>query len=251
MINTQSSHEQHYKPLRGRFLDGKIIDILKNAFPMVGEKIQAAVAADIIKATEENAPTKEHVKPGQIVWLAVDVRVRADSPKKNFVPVILTFFSAQDVENLLSRTPKDEVIQDIIARWCLEAFAQGGLMSMRDIAVLLRCSGTTVSDHRIKYEEKYKVVLPSVGSIHDVGTCLTHKKQIVEKYVVQHMDPTTIAKQTNHSIAAVDRYLQEYNRVVTVRKMGKDVDEIHFTTQITKHVIKQYIELYEEFEKHQ
>jgi len=50
-------------------------------------------------------PLKDHLKPGQIVWNAVDIRTRADSKNPKFVPVILTLISEKDIEKLTKGVP--------------------------------------------------------------------------------------------------------------------------------------------------
>ena len=44
-----------------------------------------------------------------------------------------------------------------------------------------------------------ETVLPHTGVIHDMGTTLTHKSQIISKYVMERKDPKTVAYETNHS----------------------------------------------------
>ena len=126
-----------------------------------------------------------------------------------------------------------------------EAYQQGGILSSRDLALLILRGSSWVSSMRIKYEQEHQVILPHTGSLHDMGTCLTHKEQIIYKVIVQKKDPTIVATETNHTQKAVDNYLSNYNRVITVFKANPDLNHIQFVTNLSKHLIKQYIKIYQ------
>ena len=91
------------------------------------------------------------------------------------------------------------------------------------------------------------VTLPHTGVLHDMGSCITHKKQIVYKMVVEKKDPTAVALETRHSQKAVDSYLLNYNRVKMAYLSNPDIDFIRLVTGLSKGLINQYILLYEEF----
>jgi hypothetical protein len=136
----------------------------------------------------------------------------------------------------------------VIARIIREAYAQGGILSSRDIALLTLRSDAWVSSLRIKYENENQIALPHTGVLHDMGSCITHKKLIIQKIVFEKIDPAIVAQQTNHSQKAVDQYLQDYHRVKTVYLSNPDLNYIHCVTNISKNVAKQYIDLYLQFE---
>ena len=75
---------------------------------------------------------------------------------------------------------------------------------MRDIELLTwRKKGSLVL-YRHKYEDKHKTVLPFTGTLHDMGSCLTHKNIIVRKVILEKKDPRYVAKETHHTQKAVD-----------------------------------------------
>ena len=82
-----------------------------------------------------------------------------------------------------------------------------------------------------------------------MGSTITHKKQIVFKHVVEKKPTNVVAKETNHSQAAVDHYVRDYHRVKTLVNDGKDIDYIHLTTNIAKLVIRQYQNIINNFVK--
>ena len=82
-----------------------------------------------------------------------------------------------------------------------------------------------------------------------MGSCVTHKGLVVRKAILEKKDPAQVARECNHSQAAVDRYLKDYHRIKTLYDLGQDIDFIHLATEVAKHVIKQYIALIEKENK--
>ena len=82
-----------------------------------------------------------------------------------------------------------------------------------------------------------------------MGTTLTHKRIIIYKHVVEKKDPSIVARETNHSQLAVDKYLKDFNRVKTLVNDNKDINFIHHTTNIARQVIKQYLQIINNYVK--
>ncbi len=114
---------------------------------------------------------------------------------------------------------------------------------MRDTSLLLCASDSYASTLRKGYEEKYNVDLPHTGTLQDVGSCITHKYQIIYKCVVEKKDPLIAAKETNHTVKAVDRYLKDFKGVKTLYLDNKYENYIHIATDLSLGLIAQYISI--------
>jgi hypothetical protein len=123
------------------------------------------------------------------------------------------------------------------------------VLSTRDLSLLLVSSASALSHQRIEYEKEHQTVLPHTGVIHDMGTTLTHKRIIIYKNVVEKKDPSVVARETNHSQMAVDKYLKDFSRVKTLVNDNKDINFIHHTTNIARPVIKQYLQIINNYVK--
>jgi hypothetical protein len=130
-----------------------------------------------------------------------------------------------------------------------EAYQRGAVLSTRDLSLLLIFSASALSHQRIEYEKEHNTVLPHTGVIHDMGTTLTHKRIIIYKHVVEKKDPSIVARETNHSQLAVDKYLKDFNRVKTLVNDNKDINFIHHTTNISRQVIQQYLQIINNYVK--
>ena len=64
-----------------------------------------------------------------------------------------------------------------------------------------------------RYQQSHDVVVPTRGNKKDIGPGLTHRDRAVELYI-QGKDAVAIARDLNHSLKAVERYIQDFCRVV-------------------------------------
>ncbi len=241
---TKSESVKCYASAKERFLKPIIMNFFRTEFPkLFGPVIRAKLADELINLFEKNCPETTKIKSGQLLWNALDKNTRGDSPNRKFVPVVLSIVTPEDIEQLTKGVKPSVIAKNTIARMFNEAYRQGGILSTRDIALITLRNTSAISQFRLSYEKEHDVILPHTGALHDMGRTITHKAAIINKVVIQKKDPAIVAKETNHSQRAVDRYLKDYNRVKTVYEQNHDITFIHLATGIAKHVIKQYIDL--------
>lgn len=242
----QPNHVKLYQSAEKRFLKPTIKQFFLQEFPKYfGPKVAENIAQEMINIFEKLNMDTQKIQPGQILWNALDKNTRADSPKVKFIPVVLTLVNQDDIKNYVRGDKVTSIVRTSFARMIREAYQQGGILSMRDLALLTLRNDSWVCKTRIEYEKEHQVVLPHTGALHDMGSCLTHKEQIIYKVLVDKKDPALVATETNHSQKAVDNYLQNYHRVITVYKINPDIDHINFVTKISKYVIYQYLNIYD------
>jgi hypothetical protein len=241
---------KHYRSAHKRFLKPAIENFFKTEFTKsFGPSVRSFIADELIKIFQANNRDINSIKPGQVLWNAVHKDTRADSYKMKLVPVILTLVSEEDISKLEKGLKVSEHKQNVVARILKEAYSQEALLSMRDVSLLLGMSDSYATQTRKKYEEKHNVNLPHPGNLQDMGSCMTHKYQIIYKCVVEKKDPVVAAKETNHSILAVDRYLKDFNRVKTLYLDDKDEDYIHLVTKLSLNLITQYVNIINKYVK--
>lgn len=245
---SRASHQ--YKSAHKRFAKPAIEHFFELEFPkMFGPNIRSVIADKLIEIFHDNFRDTATLKPGQILWNAVHKDTRADSLNMELVPVVLTIVCDEDISKLENGLKVSEHKQNVIARLAKEAYAQNALLSMRDISLLTACTDSSISQCRRKYEQRHNVILPHTGNLHDMGSCLTHKYQIIYKCVVEKKDPTVAAAETNHTIRAVDHYLKDFNRVKTLYLDDKTHEYIHLVTKLSLNVIAQYLNIIDQYVK--
>lgn len=249
MIKAPDSMKR-YQSAKARFLKPVIMNFFAIECPrFFGPTMREKLADELIGIFEAVAPERSRLKPGQALWNALDKNTRGDSPRRRYVPVVLTLTCEEDVQQLTDGVLMNRIAEQAVARMIREAYEQGGILSSRDLGLLTLRHGGGISNIRKRYEKEHQCTLPHTGALHDMGSCVSHKNLIVRKAILEKKDPAQVARECNHSQRAVDRYLKDYHRVKTLYKLDQDVDFIHLATQIAKHVIKQYINLIETEEK--
>ena len=225
---------KRFSSARARFLESALNIFFKREFPkLLGPILRRKLVEELINLIQDLLPLKEHVKPGQIVWNAVSTKTRADSPNVRFVPVTLTMIHEHDVQQLADGVP---MTTDHEAGHCphYKRSILAGSIAFHaryrpvDLA-LWRCD---FGQYRKRYEKEQNVTLPHTGSLHDMGSCVSHKSMIIRKITIDKKDPLVVAQETNHSIGAVDRYIKDFNRVRLCHQDGKDMPIYLFSHRI-------------------
>ena len=246
---SKSISEKLYRSAHDRFLKPMIVNFLVYELRYLGPVTAANVAEELIRIFEENVPNKDRLKHGQMIWNALDKNTRGDSKKRKYKNVVLSVVTDEDVSLFEQNKPIREIRKKVVARIMKEAYQQGGILSTRDVGLILMQANSAISCQRRQYETESETTLPHPGVLHDMGSTITHKKMIVHKYVVEKKATNIIARETNHSQRAVDNYIRDYNRVKTLLDESKDIMFIHLTTKIAKNVIIQYQEIYNQHVK--
>jgi hypothetical protein len=239
-----------YNSAHDRFLKPAIVNFFKREFKgLFGPIVRENIADALIDLFNSVNPESSRIKPGQILWNALDKKTRGDSDNRRYQPVILTLINDDDVAMFEKGSSIKAIRKNVIARMIREAYKQGAVLSTRDLSLLLVNDASYLSHNRIEYEEEHQKILPHAGVIHDMGSTLTHKRIIIYKYVVEKKGPSVIARETNHSQSAVDRYLKDFNRVKTLVNENMDINFIHTTTNIAKPVVNQYLQIINKYVK--
>lgn len=132
--------------------------------------------------------------------------------------------------------------QHRLCRICNEAFMQGGLLTVEDIANRIFCCGERTIVRDLKDLRQQEIFIPLRSTIKDMGRTLSHRSMIVKEWVKGN-EYTEIARRTNHSVKAVSNYVRKFKQVVALMKDGYDVHTIAFLTKISKKLAEEYIDI--------
>jgi hypothetical protein len=249
MIAATYSHK-HYQSAHARFLEPLLTEFFQRELLRFGPLLSQRLAQEVVRLLDAVCLPRSRLQPGQLLWNVVDKNTRADSPHRRFVPVILNLVSPEDVASLEKGTSPVVVFRQCLARLFREAYAQGGLLSARDAALLFHRHDASISAARQLYEAQHDCLLPHPGNLQDMGSTVSHKAMVLRKVLLEHKDPAAVAQEINHSQKAVDHYLSDYQRVKTLYALKPDPDFIHQATHIAKHVVLQHIDLIHQEHSH-
>lgn len=120
--------------------------------------------------------------------------------------------------------------QKLVARMTVEAYTQSPVLSNQDLALLLNQSPAHVRRLLDDYQQAHGVLLPTTGTILDMGSTLTHKKMAVELYL-QGNNTTQISRRLFHTPQVIDNYLSAFNKIAMLHLLLKS--NVRLTSMIT------------------
>jgi hypothetical protein len=245
---------KQFGPLRDKTLRNAIAHQITKEFPRIGGPRICGLCADmILEVVTKHMLPRKHVKHGQALWMAVSLndppRHRQRIIDTDLVPVILDISTAEDVQRRIDRVPAPERLLHKARRMCEQAHKQGGLLSNCDIAEMLHTSAVYVGHVLAEYERRTNTLVPRRATLHDVGSGLTHKRIICWKRYAEGKDPDIVARETYHSLEAVDRYLGQYDRVRHCRLQGLTPEQTAHALACSVSLVMEYLEIDKLLEK--
>ncbi len=150
------------------------------------------------------------LKHRQMKYSCVSACEGAGKPLKEcqIKTVVLTLHSNTDEEELMAVGNKERQIfirRRRLSRIADEAKDQGGLLSQEDIATLLMCDVKTIQ-RDVKELKIEGITVPTRGQQKDIGPGVTHRELVIRHWL-DGKEPVEVARQTKHSIGAVENYI--------------------------------------------
>ncbi|MDP3105046.1 MAG: DUF1670 domain-containing protein [Candidatus Methanoperedens sp.] len=130
-------------------------------------------------------------------------------------------------------------------RFATEAYDQGRLLVQEDLALLLN-SGRRTIQRDMSNLKKQEIIIPTRGSIQDIGPTISHKTKIVELYLKGY-EYTEIERRTRHTGQSIKRYIIGFSKVVMLHSKGYNPNQIRELTNSTEKVVKEYLDLYQKY----
>ena len=119
----QSDCVKRYNSAKARFLKPVIENFFAQECPkFFGPVLRGKIADELIKIFKAMTPEISSLKPGQILWNALDKNTRGDSPKRKYVPVVLSIICEEDIQSLTQGTKMSKISEKAIARMIREAY---------------------------------------------------------------------------------------------------------------------------------
>jgi Protein of unknown function (DUF1670) len=237
-----------YGPLRAKTLRNALAHRIAKDFPRIGGRRICQLCADmILEVVFKHMRSKDHLVHGQALWMAVSSN---DPPRRRqrisdveLIPVLLDISTAEDVQLRIDRLPAPQRLLRKVIRLCEQAHKQGGLLSNCDLAELLGTHDSRIAHVLAEHERLTNTVVPRRATLHDVGTGLTHKRIICWKRYAEGKEPHIVARETYHSLEAVDNYLGQYDRVRHCRLEGLTPEQTAHALNCSLTLVSQYLDI--------
>jgi hypothetical protein len=241
MINNSST--QKWSRLESKSLDNQFLNDISKGLNCSSFEAKA-VLDNVHKVYGDFFDCSQELAPGKAKFIVISAE---DSPSKNLkeaTKISVTLTINDDKEDLPIKE-NDGVValrQHRLIRICNEAFMQGGLLTVEDIANRIFCCGERTIIRDLKDLRGENTFVPLRSTIKDMGRTLSHRSLIVREWV-KGSEYTEIARKTNHSVKAIANYVNKFKQVVALMKEGYDVNTIAFLTKISKRLAEEYIDI--------
>ncbi len=246
MINNSSLNK--WNRLQSKNLDQQFTNTLihgLNCSPFEA----SAVLDTLYKVYKPYFETCEPLKPGQIRLQLVAVEAQANKSISESKQVTVTLTLNDEKEDLPVRQ-KQGVIglrQHKIQRICQEAFDQGGLLTVEDLAYRIFNCGERTICRDLAYFREQDIFIPLRSTVQDIGRTISHRLLII-KHWAQGKEYSEIKRETCHSLNAIQNYVDKFKRTISLSKESYDVNQISFLLRLSPSLVEQYITLYKQLE---
>lgn len=245
-----------YASIEKRTFESALLYLLETEYALLGgRRILQLLVEDVMNLMAEFYPPMEQLKSGDLVWTCTADEGKKAEPGKpteeyKTVTIKLPCITRSDLRTRTEgKTPRGKTREKArerdkrrLARMVKAAEAQGGLLTIAELSVILNKSYEVTRKYAREWEEETGELLPLKGYRMDQGSRPTHKKEIVRLYE-EGREPPDIAHETGHSLKSVERYLKDYERVKLLLKRGMAVEEISSIIGRGKRVVLEYVKL--------
>lgn len=188
--------------------------------------------------------TSTSLKPGQVRMqvLATEARAGQSIAESPQVMVVLTVNDEKEDLGIREQGGVVALRRHKIERLCREAFDQGGLLTVEDLAYrILNCGERTICRDLACFR-KTDIVIPLRSTVQDIGRTLSHRLSIIKLWA-QGKEYSEISRQAYHSLKAVQNYVDKFKRTVLLSREGYDATHISFLLRLSTPLVEQYLEL--------
>ena len=185
------------------------------------------------------------VQPGQIQVMVVDAAVPPSVALSQAAQklVTLTLLDKDEDNQIQLRQSIPALRQRRVMRVAEEAFQQGGLLTLEDLALLFNCGLRTLVGDLAALRQQ-DLVPPLRSTVKDIGRALTHRRLIVSLWL-EGKEYSDIAFQAHHSVSSVANYVEKFKRCVTLLQHGFDPTTTAFLSRLSTPVVEQFRQLHQ------
>lgn len=204
-----------------------------------------AVLETVYRVFGDYFDSSTNLKPGQIKLSVVSVEAPSAQRLSEAKQVTVTLTLTDDKEDLPTRKQAGVVglRRHRLQRICQEALDQGGLLTVEDLAYRIFNCGQRTICRDLQYFRANDILIPLRSTVQDMGRTLSHRVLII-KHWAKGKQYSEIARDTSHSLKAVQNYVDKFKRTIALYHAGYNVTKISFLLRLSAALIEEYIDLY-------
>jgi Protein of unknown function (DUF1670) len=185
------------------------------------------------------------LKPGQIFFQVVGIDNSPAVPlsKCKQITVTLTLDDPNEDLPIRKKSGVIELRQFRIQRVCNEAYQQGGLLTVEDLANRLFNCGERTICRDLQTLRKKHIIVPLRSTIKDMGRTISHRSIIIKQWL-EGKEYSDISRNTFHSVYSVRNYIDKFKRVIALSEENYDIHTIAFLVKISAPLVEEYFNIY-------
>lgn len=207
--------------------------------------------SESILESAKNCLVRDNIlKEGEIEASVISIEERSGKFIENMrkIRVRLTIDNGLEDIEILRTSGRVWLRRVRIQRISNEAIEHQGILSQEDLSKYLVCSVRTIK-RDISYIKRMGIEVITRGALHNIGRGQTHKVKILGLYL-EGKTFSEIKITTHHSIGAIKRYIQDFQKVIMSIHHGiKESDQISNVTGLSKTLVAQYVTLINQSKK--
>jgi hypothetical protein len=211
--------------------------------------IAESLASRIMQLLDDYAPDKEKIKPFQMLWVGVDQydkpghgKTLAQTAQKT---IKVDLWTKEELELLANGSKPSSLLPQRVARLTKQALKQEAVLIQTDLALMLGTSVASIRKAIDSWQKQYGEILPLRGTVHDMGMTFSHKRLIIELHL-KGLFTSEIARISDHDPQNVDRYIDDFERVLEFAREEAPIYKIAFYTGMSERLIKEYLNIIKE-----
>jgi hypothetical protein len=185
------------------------------------------------------------VQPGQIQLVVVDASVPPGVPLSQAAQKLatLTLLDKEEDNQIQQRQSIPALRQHRLMRVAEEAFQQGGLLTLEDLALLFNCGLRTLVGDLAALRQQ-NLVPPLRSTVKDIGRAVTHRRLIVSLWL-EGKEYSDIAVHSHHSVSSVANYVEKFKRCAALLQHGFDLTTTAFLIRLSAPLVEQFRQLHQ------
>jgi hypothetical protein len=212
--------------------------------PFVSEAI-AKVVHDVYLPVLDS---QTNLKTGQMLFQCLSKRNGSTTRivDAEQVTVVLTIDGGRVDQDVRKQKGIDGLRRFRICRVCSEAYNQGGLLTVEDVAYRLLNVGERTIVRDLSLIRKEGENPPLRSTIKDMGRTISHKAILIKNWL-KGDELSDLNRKYNHSFSAIESYINTFKRVVFLKHEGYTVERIAYMQKISDALAKTYLDLWQQY----
>jgi hypothetical protein len=207
---------------------------------------EASVLPRVVEEIYFQGGTNRPWKDGQVRYQCVDITAGPGRALSEcaLVPTALSVIDVEKDREVLRAQGAVALRRSKLMRIAEEAREQGGVLTQEDLGVLLACDARTIR-RDIKELRTQGIHVPTRGYVQDIGPTLSHKGLAIRHWL-EGKEPVAVARAINHSLSAVERYLEDFKRISLLAMKALDSTTIARAANLSPALVTTYLAMYQE-----